>query len=458
MTNRSLFLPLRMSLIWMTGTFILFLGVGEVQAINNLGQLTAYVAFTIACSWVGYRFSAVRYRGVQIGPEETTPAKVRIIKTLIALGALYYLFYGVVYSSQYGVFGLTALKSSVADPGSAYRAKFNTVDALEASGVTSAPAQAITLLAVLSTPLVPFIILYWKRVTFDIKLLAFVGISSYAAFFLSIGTLVGLGSLLIFAIAGLVVRKTSADSQPTPESKRKSRRMVVAAIILALGFASYMAYNQGSRISDTSVAKEFEPNPIVQKVASEEFARGVTLLSFYPTHGYQGLAYNLETPFQWTGGRGASRALDSYATQYGIAEGVADRTYPARTEKRMGWPAGMYWATIYPWLASDLGFLGAALFMAVVGWWMARWWVEAVAYRSKIAMLLFAQTLALVAYVPANNQVGLSRPNLIAFATLVVIYIFTPRRGVPQFPHLKAAGDDAKGDRPQPAKCAAAGG
>ena len=219
--------------------------------------------------------------------------------------------------------------------------------------------------------------------------------------------------------------------------------MIAAAALLVLGFAGYMAYNQGSRISDTTLAKQFEPNPIVQKFASEEFARGVTVLAFYPTHGYQGLAYNLETPFEWTGGRGASRAFDSYVSQYGLADGVSDRTYPARTERRTGWPAGMYWATIYPWLASDLGFLGAALFMAVVGWWMARWWVEAAAHRSKIAMLLFAQALGLVAYVPANNQLGLSRPNLIAFATLVVIYLVTPRPGVPRFSSRKLAERDA---------------
>ena len=93
-----------------------------------------------------------------------------------------------------------------------------------------------------------------------------------------------------------------------------------------------------------------------------------------------------------------------------------------RTQIATGWDAGKYWSTIYPWLASDLTFPGAILFMALVGWWLARWWVEATYGGDRLAMLLFAEVMLLIAFVPANNQIGISRPNTIGALTLLVLY------------------------------------
>lgn len=426
MSDRGLWTPLRLAVWWLAGTFVLFLLVGQTDEVENLDFLSVYVGLNIVCFALGYRVRAYRYKRQDQGstPDtgEESPDKITTIKFLVAVSGLYYLAYGVIYAREYGVGSLGLVLDAVRDPGAAYYAKFDVYARQEAAGQVNGAAQVLTLAAGLSAPLVPFMVVYWKRITGDIRLLGLVGLVAYVGYFMAIGTLAGLGQTVIFAGVALAVR----GAQRQTRSQTSRRR--VAGLVLGLGFALYMSYTQGERLAELSerTASKYEPNPVVEAVAGEAFARGVTSTSYYPTHGYQGLALNLQTPFQWTHGQGASRAIDSYVAQYGLAESVADDTYPARTEVRTGWPAGQLWATIYPWLASDLTWFGVLGFMFVLGWWTARWWYEAVVERSRLALLLLCQAGLLIAFIPANNQIGASRPYTIAAATLLLLYIVRP--------------------------------
>jgi hypothetical protein len=421
------FAPLKVALVWLAGTYVLFLVVGEVGLVPDLYKLTAYVASTLACLIGGYRLKIAQLRGRE--PSEALPIEqddVRGIRLMLVLSALYYLAYGLAYMSEYGVASLQAVLAAISDPGSAYLAKFDVYENQVAGASSNPVVQVITLAAVLSAPLVPFLIIYWRRLTLDVKLFALLSLLVYCAFFIAIGTLVGLGNILIFtAVSVLVVRARTVRSA----SSRRRRGAVAIALIAGVAFAGYMSYNQSQRLEATGISQRFEPNPLVRSITGDQFARGVSVTAFYPTHGYVGLSYNLDTPFEWTRGRGASRALDSYLAQYGIADTVAQGTYPVRTEARTGWPAGQYWSTIYPWLASDLTLPGAALFMAVVGWWN-----ETVVHGSRLSLLLFAQAMVLISYVPANNQLGLSRPNLICAVSLLALYVVRRGRRAPARP------------------------
>jgi hypothetical protein len=205
-------------------------------------------------------------------------------------------------------------------------------------------------------------------------------------------------------------------------------------VLLTVTFVSYMSFNQAQRIEAVGIQRLFQPNPVVTSLLGPDLARGVTATLFYPTHGYQGLAYNLQTDFQWTKGLGSSRALDSYWTQYLQGASQSGSTYPARTEVRTGWPQGQYWATIYPWLASDITFPGTIAFMGLLGWWLAKLWFESVIIRARLSILLLAQALLCIAYIPANNQIGIGRPSLIAFLSLVSLYVLRGRRHVTPAP------------------------
>lgn len=109
-------------------------------------------------------------------------------------------------------------------------------------------------------------------------------------------------------------------------------------ILLISIFVGYMAFNQSQRVTHAGIEGRFESNALIASLTSDEFAREVAVVGFYPTHGYIGLSYNLQTPFVWSQGRGNSRALDSHWTQYVGGKSAYDSTYPARTAVRTGWP------------------------------------------------------------------------------------------------------------------------
>lgn len=415
-----LFAPLRLSLFWLIGTYSLFLVIGEIGKVPDLFKLTAYVALTIACFASGYWFRAIRYRGVP-SPEPIVKT-TKQIRALVVISGFYYLVYAVAYLDVFGVAGPNDLIDALLNPGEAYFSKFEIFEQQRATAKRNALVQAVTIAAALSVPLIPLTIIYFRRLTIAIRCLAVASAGMYAVVYLSIGTLVGLGTLLLYVLVGVMVANG-------PTSDRKRRRGAVMGLVgMTTIFAGYMSYNQSTRLDEVGISYRYEPNPIVNSlIGSEQFARGVTVTGFYPTHGYLGLAYNMESEFVWTRGRGATRALDSYLAQYRLGESVAAQTYPSRTEVATGWPAGMYWSTIYPWLASDLTFLGAAAFMFLVGWWMARWWWEATVQGRWLSLFLFSQMVVLLAYVPANHQLGLSRPNLITMVTLLGLYLTSPR-------------------------------
>jgi hypothetical protein len=369
---------------------------------------------------IGYVLRIAKNRR-EASPEESVPGGLATsqLRLLVLLSALYYLAYGLIYLQEYGVNNVGGIMASLHDPGSAYFAKFDVYARQRALGETNTAARVITIVAVLSAPLVPITILHWRRLTGDVRLLAFIGVAAYASFFLAIGTLSGLAALLIYAGVSVLVLQARSNRV----FGRRRRGLVVAVLLGAFVFVAYMSYNQGARVEAVGTWKKYQPNPVIERIAGQQLARGLTVTAFYPTHGYQGLAYNLETPRgPWTQFRGSSRAIDSYLAQYGFGRTVAEDTYPARTEARTGWPADRYWATIYPWLASDLTFWGAAFFMFGAGWWLARFWIEAVVQGRLLSVLMLCQLGVLIVFIPANNQLGISRPSSICVATLAALY------------------------------------
>lgn len=420
---RGLNLPMYVATAWLLGTYATFLLIGQVSAVRDLWGLSLYVVGAAAFFWAGYWLSARRYVRCKVDPPES-PADVRQIIRITRLSAVYLGLYGLAMLRAYGATGLGDIMSALLNPGSAYLSKFD-IYQQQQTEASNPLIQVLTLAAVLYVPLVPLAVIYWRRLTIAVQLLALLGVAVYVSFYLYIGTTKGLGDLAIFVLAGILV---IAARRRAAGGHLFSRRVAGVLALLAATFSGYMAYNQADRIATVGISARFAPNPVVEAVAGENIARGMAVVAFYPTHGYLGLSYNLDTPFEWSEMRGASRAVDSYLAQYGFGDSMSDTSYPVRTQVRTGWPADTYWATAYPWLASDLTFPGVLFVMALLGWWFCRLWAEAVFQRSIWALFLFAQLLLFIAYIPANNQIGISRPATIGFLTSIALYTINRRK------------------------------
>ncbi len=420
----GLYAPLVASVSYLGGTFILFVLIGQVDLVPDMPKLVAFVVGTLVSLSIGYRVavhSRARWRTEPVVGPISIPDIRRANRWVLVCG-IYFGVLGGALLLAYGASSPGDVIQAILQPGRAYLAKFAVYDAQNASGVANPVLQILTLASGLYTALVPLFVVYGRRIRSGVRLIALGGVVIYSAFFLFIGTLKGLADLAIFAVFSLAA--VVFGSWPQRSAAKITRRQFTAMLILlSTIFIGYMAYNQAGRLAAVGISDRFEPNPLIEQVVGEDLARGVAVVGFYPTHGYLGLAYNLETPFVWAQGLGASRALDSYASQYLDTPSAYPLTYPARTEARTGWPALRYWSTGYTWFASDLTFPGTIALMAFVGWALGRLWIEAAYQRSILALLIFVQVGLEIVYLPANNQIGTGRNSLIAFSTIVSLYI-----------------------------------
>lgn len=428
-SNRA-YLPLKAAWLYLFGTYLLFLFGPYREQADNLPLLTFYVMAATTMFGIGYHLSIVqsrRYRSFGPAARTVTP----MIRAIIILSALWFFLFSFASLIEYGADSFADVVHAAMNPSASYFDKFDVYAEQRAAGRTNAAIQVSVLCGALYGSLIPLTVYFWSGLGLWIRAFAVAAAFSYVSYFVFIGTQKGIGDLLVMAVAALAASAIPLEVRPTSVRRGRPRKGVpkrrawvaIVSVVLGIGFVGYMANNQGERVQGLSIEGQFVPNPFVTSIFGEKFSRGLTVASYYPTNGYIGLSKNLSVPFQWAGGLGGAPALASYKTQYLGGEDPIAQSYPARTEAQTGWPAGQLWGTIYPWLASDLTFPGAALFMSVAGWFMARTWLGARVERDPLSLILFCQMAIFVAYIPANNQLMTSRYTAIGMLTLLSIYI-----------------------------------
>ncbi|MCW3839604.1 hypothetical protein ONA70_05790 [Micromonospora yasonensis] len=404
--------PLKLAVAYLAGTYLVFLLFGQSAQVPDLAVLTMFVSGGIGALALGYGLN-VRY-GARLRPRPASRVAGQP-RVLIAVCATYYLAFSLFLLSVRGFPTPGSLLTAFTSPGDSYFDRIrDTTDSMPPL------VHLFTLTSVCYTMLIPLAVLWWRSMGHLLRLYVVAGLMAYATFFLSVGTLKGLGDMLIFwAASYLAVRSRHGVGR---RSSRKRRSGILLALVVGLLFTGYMSFNQSDRLQHAGAADIFPPNPVVARVVGDQLASGVSATVFYPTHGYLGLAYNLETPFRWTYGLGGSKAMSELYQRVTGDDGPARDRYTARTEALTGWPDGIYWSTIYPWLASDLTYPGSLIFMVVVGWFLAKFWREARQGRT-LSLMLLAQLALFVTFIPANNQIGQQSFALIGFASLALLSV-----------------------------------
>ena len=328
-------LPLLLAGGWMLGTFGLFWAGALAQEVPNPGTLWLFVMSATGAFAVGYVAQLFRS---DFRPRASTTRSTDVLRArrLVLAGGIYYVLFGLALLFEYGATGPGSIIASLQDPAGAYLNKFTVYQQQEDNGRTNPVIQVLTLLGVLGTALVPLLVVHWRRLSGGLRLVGLAGIGVYSLFFLYIGTLKGLGDFVLMIAAGLLIASSRNRDRAAQRVKRR-RATVLAAVVFAL-FCAYMMSSQADRVDQFGTHDRVRANPTVERVAGEQVATGLAALVIYPTHGYLGLAYNLETPFVWSHGLGSTPAITSYGSQYLGIEADQYPAYPVRTEGRTGWP------------------------------------------------------------------------------------------------------------------------
>ncbi|MFG3554486.1 hypothetical protein ACGGAQ_08860 [Micromonospora sp. NPDC047557] len=411
-------LPLVLALTWMLGTFGAFWLTRLARNVENPGQLCVFVLAATTLFAGGYVAQMSRRVPVVAAASHSTD-RIRQVRRLVLASSVYFVVVSLTRLAEFGATGPQSVWASIEAPATGYVNKFDVYQ--QGPGSTNPWMSLLFPLGVLSVALVPLLVVHWRSLPGWLRLAGVVGTATHIAFYLFIGTMKGLGDVVIMLAAAMLIARASVRNRPRARSRRRRALVLVVGAFVLL--AIYMVFSHATRATEFGTTGEVvRVNPAVERVVGKPMAVGVAAMIGYPTHGYLGLSYNLQLPFEWSRGLGSAPSAAIVAEQSFGADLSEHPPFPDRTEHEKGWPARMYWATIYPWLASDLTFPGAALFMGLVGWLFAGSWRAAVSSRRVVPTLIFAQLCILLVYVPANNQLGMAPESIVGMATLLALY------------------------------------
>jgi hypothetical protein len=270
-----------------------------------------------------------------------------------------------------------------------------------------------------------------------------IGLLLYLSDSILSGAAKGMFDILLVLPWLLCVRTTLDAGSHHPPGKpaaaprrRKPRYLLVgmvSAVILIGGFR-YFTHSRASRYGIAGNEKGYPSGTTgwsqelygVKIPESAEFM--VYMVARYWTHGYYGLAGCLELPFEWSHGVGHSVIWMKYAASLtNDPECFWKTCYPARLEAATGYSTAHYWHTIYPWIASDLTFPGAIVFVGLMGYLLAQAWSETLRGENPFALGFLTQVMLLFYYVPANNCRLMYAEEAITFWGLLAAWRMTRR-------------------------------
>lgn len=411
--------PIKFFILYFFITFLIFLLSDAAYEISNLYSLSLYVISFYGFLFLGY-WLGVRSRK----PYFKDRYSFNLQKKLIILGGIYFIAWGVNFILDFGATDFSQVLRTLINPGEAYKNKFDVFENKELSGQINRVTQILLILSFFSSVFVILLVLNWKKISFSLKIFSIFSIIIYVVGYLFIGTQKGIGDVVIYLLVGFFL----VISNGFTVTKRKKVILYSLASILIISMFSYMVAAQGSRAilfgQNSSVLFNNIHDSFLARNFGEQIAFGFYNTIGYPSHGYLGLSYNLSQNFEFSYGAGLSPAFESYRLQYFGGEQNILKTYPFRTEAATGWPAGMYWATAFPSLASDFTFLGTIVFMFIIGFIFARTWIRAIVTKDILAYALLGQLFIFMFYLPANNQVLMQRQGFLIIISIIVLAIF----------------------------------
>jgi hypothetical protein len=328
-----------------------------------------------------------------------------------------------------------SLWTALTHPGVAYMARYYAMH-----DRTSTPMLSIVrgVLGPCLGMFLPIGMLYLKRLSIWWKSLWVLGLGLYLLDALSTGAAKGIFDIdLTLPWVLLIGWLGMSASLAINRGKAKAVRLafdVALVVVMTMFSLQYFWTSRQSRYEPKApqsapVVKTPAPNPQA-KPMPVALQHRLPMVIWYWSGGYKGLAECLKLPYQPCFGVGHSYVLSQYAGKLGFGDSltVFKRSYPARAEVVSGYSANSSFHTIYPWLASDLTFPGALLFMGLMGFLLALSWSDSLRGENPFAAGFLCQALLMFYYVPCNNiRLGFSE-ELIAFWGLLVLWFVTRKR------------------------------
>jgi hypothetical protein len=321
---------------------------------------------------------------------------------------------------------------ALGDQGAAYR-RFQQ-QLLATSGQRNSIALLRTLAAPLSFAVLPLGILHWRTIGWMGRGAVAVTVLASVIFSILRGTDKEIADLLVIAAAAGFVSlgRNRALGERGFDLVRRYWKQALLAIVCVYAAQGLFTDRKGERLggyasrtavcaNNSQICADLDNPWIAWLPLRQRF--GATFFILSTCSGYYGLELALEKPFETSYGVGHSPAALSIYEGLTGDPSLHQRTFTYRNGGDL-WPEEYYWSTLITWIANDVGFPGAVIVLAAIGYFWGRWWREAAAGMSDPAAILFVQATMLIFYLPANNQVFASYEGYGVFLGWLAIWLW----------------------------------
>ena len=314
------------------------------------------------------------------------------------------------------------------DPGSAY------LDGLQFA-TKSNPYVSFEYIRLLLSPLLVALpaltIVFWRPASMALRVAASGAIVFYLAIFIARGQNKGLADMLVL-LPFFVVAAGPFSFQRLSFGRVFAAGGFAAILLFFVGY--YFSLTQAQRSGGTVLNGTYAFGtitllpfiPVWMEYLPTNIEYVIVALARYLGQGYQALALTFDTPHESTLGVGNSMFLARNADRLFNTDFFTTHSLPGLLEQELGWRMYGLWHSIYPWLASDVGYGGALIVVGGFAFLLGLSWGKSITTKHPLWLAMLTLMLTLFFYIPANNQIFQSAETTVAFV-LILALLFLQR-------------------------------
>ena len=317
---------------------------------------------------------------------------------------------------------LPDILAGINDPGTVYN---QNLERLEGGNALVVVEYLRMLLSPLIVGVYPLAIVYWSRLSKKVRFFCLAAIMFNLSLYLATGTNKGLADFVI-TLPWLIFLGISAGILKL-RIGRVSLAFTFAVLLIA--FMQFFGMGQIQReggVGELGVFNtgfdllEANTSNAVSQLLSRDLQIIFESLARYLGQGYYALSMSFDIDHASTLGFGNSMFLARNADAIFGTNDFTSGSIPGLLESKTGWGMFTLWHSIYPWLASDFGFIGALFVLAMLSYLLALSWGRSLVTLAPQWVILSYLLLILFFYIPANNQIFQSGETCIAFLFLLL--------------------------------------
>lgn len=271
--------------------------------------------------------------------------------------------------------------------------------------------------------LLPVLCIYWNHLNSLYRVLGIICILTGLSFYIATGTNKGLADIVITLPWFIFLYQKIKN----PEASIKIINIVIFIVLVFIFLILFgmSLKGRGNVLADSYFADKLisvDYKFATSSIFPEFICMIYISITKYLCHGYYALSLSFNIDHPSTFGFGNSMVLARNADHFFNTNYFEANSIPGLLESSLGYKKLKLWHSIYPWLASDFGFIGALVVVSFFGFLLAVIWLRVISIRDPFDIVLLYLMLIIFYYIPANNQVFQCLETLICFF-ICLIYL-----------------------------------